>query len=64
MIFSSLNFSAMRVGPLQGSPKSRSGRFEAADGGTIFLDEIGEVPIQAQLKLLRFLQDCELKDGK
>lgn len=38
----------------------RKGRFEEADGGTIFLDEIGEMPLSAQVKLLRVLQDGEL----
>ncbi len=37
--------------------KDRPGRFEVADGGTIFLDEIGEIPVQTQLQLLRVLQE-------
>ncbi len=37
--------------------KDRAGRFEVADGGTIFLDEIAEMPIQMQIKLLRVLQE-------
>jgi Nif-specific regulatory protein len=36
--------------------KERIGRFELADGGTVFLDEIGEVPLSIQAKLLRFIQ--------
>ncbi len=38
-------------------PKGRAGFFEEADGGTIFLDEIGEIPLDIQAKLLRAIQD-------
>ena len=38
-------------------PKGRAGFFEEADGGTIFLDEIGEIPLDVQAKLLRAIQD-------
>lgn len=39
----------------------RAGKFELADGGTIFLDEIGEMPIELQVKFLRVLQEKELE---
>jgi diguanylate cyclase (GGDEF)-like protein len=44
-------------GAFTGAERRKPGRFELADGGTIFLDEIGEVPVQTQVKLLRVLQD-------
>lgn len=44
-------------GAFTGATESRKGRFELANGGTIFLDEIGELPLNVQSKLLRFLQE-------
>jgi transcriptional regulator with GAF, ATPase, and Fis domain len=44
-------------GAFTGAVKERSGRFELADGGTIFLDDIDDVPVSLQVKLLRVLQD-------
>jgi two-component system, NtrC family, response regulator HydG len=44
-------------GAFTGASSRREGRFEAAAGGTIFLDEIGEMPLLAQAKLLRVLED-------
>lgn len=44
-------------GAFTGAYAAKKGKFEYADGGTIFLDEIGEMPINLQTKLLRFLQD-------
>lgn len=41
--------------------RSRSGRFEMADGGTIFLDEIGEMDLSLQVKILRVLQEKEIE---
>lgn len=48
-------------GAFTGAVQARSGRIEAARGGTIFLDEIGEVPLAVQSKLLRFLECRELQ---
>lgn len=44
-------------GAFTGATESRKGRFELANGGTIFLDEIGDLPLNVQSKLLRFLQE-------
>ena len=46
-----------RKGAFDGTQQSKIGRFEAADGGTIFLDAIGEMPMALQTRLLRVLQD-------
>jgi formate hydrogenlyase transcriptional activator len=48
-------------GAFTGAVASRTGRFEVADGATIFLDEIGELPLDTQVKLLRVLQEREIE---
>jgi transcriptional regulator with PAS, ATPase and Fis domain len=46
-------------GAFTGAEKDKPGRFQEADGGTIFLDEIGDLPLSLQAKLLRVLEDRE-----
>ena len=48
-------------GAYTGAEKQRIGRFEAADGGTIYLDDIDDVPLEVQVKLLRVLQEQEIE---
>jgi PAS domain S-box-containing protein len=54
-------FFGHEAGAFTGALKKREGRFELANGGTIFLDEIGELPLDVQAKLLRVLQEGEFE---
>jgi len=47
-------------GAFTGAVANKAGKFQAADGGTIFLDEIGEMPLSLQVKLLRVLQEHQI----
>ncbi len=59
-LFESEFFGHVR-GAFTGAQKDRAGRFELASGGSLFLDEIGEIPIDLQAKLLRVLQEGEFE---
>mgnify|MGYP001950973392 CR=1 FL=1 len=48
-------------GAFTGASQAREGRIASADGGTLLLDEIGDLPLNAQVKLLRFLQEGEIQ---
>ena len=49
------------AGGFTGATQGKAGLFEVCDGGTVFLDEVGEMPLELQAKLLRFLESGELR---
>src|SRR5262249_59272435 len=48
-------------GAFTGAVARREGKFEAADGSTLFLDEVGDMPMETQAKLLRAIQEKEIE---
>lgn len=54
-------FFGYKKGAFTGADRNKKGLFEEADKGTIFLDEIGELPLSLQVKLLRVLQESEIR---
>ncbi len=54
----------IRKGSFTGADRRRLGKFEQAQGGTIFLDEIGEIALTTQIKLLAVLQDRAFPAGR
>ncbi len=54
-------FFGHKKGSFTGADRNKKGLFEEADGGTIFLDEIGELPLNLQVKFLRVLQESEIR---
>ena len=62
LFFSDLPYFLLFVkGSFTGAHRDKKGLFELADGGTLFLDEIGDMSTELQAKLLRVLEDGEIK---